>query len=545
MLVRQEAHFVELIERARQLVDGEAACFVIGCPVADVRHPLLDLFSSNAYFPIGYCGSIELRALLEQEHVRALLDLAIQSGQVQSSNHCGIMISNLEVRSLAAVPIEQPAGLLGFFLIANPLLGDFAQGEHRLLNDYRLAIAPAIERTVRDLYLDLLKGLLTSNADGRDPLQIGIANDGQAKSSQDRTFDDSPYFEVIRGKPRRGRDQSGPYVPQLPSWGRDQSGPYASSQRMEGQFDAVKSEFVSMVSHELRAPLTAIKGYAGLLQAYNVPDRLDAPCEAEMTPARRQQYLHVIMEQVDHLEVLIGDLLDISRIESGRLALCFSEVDIAQLCWRVTRLTQDRVDQQQPGKYQIRCDLDADLPLAWADADRVEQVLQNLLDNGLKYSPDGGLIEVSVCIKHVSQPMHSLFSLETRKRELIADDDGQASRILSITVRDYGIGIPMEQRSQLFKPYSRLAHPATAHVPGIGLGLYITSKFIEAMGGEIMLVSREAEGTSISFSLPLADSNTLLLPQTDFISFLASEKSVARARGRPQEYTLLQPSCPM
>ncbi|GEM_PF-700397 len=466
MPVRREARVLGLVEQARQLVDGEAACLMIGCPVMELRHPLLDLFPSTSCFPLSYYGSPELKPLLEQEQVRALFDLAVQSGYIQYSNNYRVAISNLEVRSLVVVPVEQPAGLPGLFLIANPFPGNFSQGEYRLLDEYRQAIAPDLERALRDLYLHRMKEILTSSPDRYESPQAGMANDG-----------------------------------------------------------VVKSEFVSMVSHELRAPLTAIKGYAGLLQAYSVPDHLDTSGQAEMTLERRQHYLHVIMEQVDHLEVIIADLLDISRIESGRLALYFSKVDIAQLCRRVAQLIQDRVDQQQPGKYHIRCDLDPDLPLVWADADRVEQVLQNLLDNALKYSPDGGLIEVLACVKQRPQQQQNRFSWEKELQKFIAGEDKQESRVMHITVRDYGIGIPDELRSQLFKPYSRLARPATAYIPGIGLGLYITSKFVEAMQGEVMLTSRETEGTSITFTLPLADS-TMLLAQTNEIMIPADEKSL-------------------
>jgi len=474
--VRREAHVFELVQQARQLVDAEAAGLVLGCPVPELRHPLLDLLLPHSHVSTGYYGSPELKPLLEQERVRALIDLAVQSGQVHSSNDCGILISNLEVRSLAVVPVEQPAGLLGLFLIVKSLLGAFSQGEHRLLDEYRQATAPDLERAVRDLYLDLMKTLIPGAGRRASP-QIGAT-----------------YSSLVEVTPH-------------------------------GSFDAVKSEFVSMVSHELRAPLTAIKGYAGLLQAYSVPGSFDMHAETEMTPERQQHYLHVIMEQVDHLEVIIADLLDISRIESGRLALRFSNVNIAQLCRRVTRLTQDRVDQQQPGKYHIRCDLDPGLPFVWADADRVEQVLQNLLDNALKYSPDGGLIEVLACVKQKPQQQQSPFSQEARLQEIIAGEERQEPLMMHITVRDYGIGIPDGQHSQLFKPYNRLMHPATASIPGIGLGLYITSKFVEAMQGEISLMSREAEGTSISFTLPLAGA-TMLLPQRNGTLTSAGEKSL-------------------
>ncbi|HJT55127.1 MAG TPA: HAMP domain-containing sensor histidine kinase [Ktedonobacteraceae bacterium] len=455
--MKQEAYLLELVEQVRQLVDGEAACFVIGSSLLELQHPLLDLFPSNSWPSIRCYGATELAVLLEDEGVRALLDLAAQTGRAGSNSRCRISISSIEVHSLAVVPVERPAGLLGFFLIANPLLEGFCQGELRLLNDYCLSIAPALELAIRDLCSEFLYARLVTEDALNHSLQSTSANNGPAHLSQ------------------------------------------------QSEFVSVEGEFVSMVSHELRAPLTAIKGYAGLLQAYAVPTPLDAQGAVEMTPARQQHYLRVIMQQVDHLEVVTADLLDISRIESGRLALRFCEVNIVQLCQRVTRLMQDRVNQQQPGKYRIQCKLDADLPCVWADSDRVEQVLHNLLENAIKYSPDGGLIEVLARIKYGLRHAQGHLLPATKPRALLADP--REAPTMHITVRDYGIGIALQQRSQLFKPYSRLAHSPTMDIPGIGLGLYITSRFVEAMHGEIMLVSREGEGTSISFTLPLAETN--------------------------------------
>src|SRR5260370_16246686 len=112
-----------------------------------------------------------------------------------------------------------------------------------------------------------------------------------------------------------------------------------------------------------------------------------------MTAARERSYLNTIMEQADHLEVLIDDLLNMSHIHAGRLALRFTHVDVSQLCQQVVELAQQRVSQQQPGRYVIRCLLDEGLPLALADPDRERQVLTNFLENAIKYSPEGRTLE--------------------------------------------------------------------------------------------------------------------------------------------------------
>lgn len=257
-----------------------------------------------------------------------------------------------------------------------------------------------------------------------------------------------------------------------------------------------QNAFISMVSHELRVPLTAIKGYAGLLQAFDTSAEPDESSSLGMSAHRRQQYLNVIMEQTSHLEVLIGDVLDISRIQSGRLALHYARVDLARLCRGMAQLMQSRADQQQPGRYRIHCCIEPDLPLAWADADRVQQVLANLVENALKYSPTGGLIEIRASLHPDEQ------CAETA-REQSYSRTRDASHIY-VTVLDHGVGIAQQQQAALFKPFTRLEHPATRHVSGAGLGLYIARRLVEAMHGRLTLQSREGQGTSVTFTLPIA-----------------------------------------
>ncbi len=276
------------------------------------------------------------------------------------------------------------------------------------------------------------------------------------------------------------------------------------------ELDRLKSEFISMVSHELRTPLTAIKGYAGLLQAYSVAGEDHGPKnKVAMTQALQQQYLDIIMEQANHLEVLASDLLDISRIHADRLVLRFVHVDIEVLCQQVATLMQHRVDQEQPGRYYIRSMLEPGLPPAWADADRVQQVLTNLLENAIKYSPDGGLIEIQVYVRHSVQSQDgSSPPLEETLQHEETEDRPEAtlpreSQMMYVIVRDQGIGISADQQSRLFQPFSRVEHPATSHIPGVGLGLYITRKLVAAMGGNVILQSDEEEGTRVTFTLPV------------------------------------------
>ena len=263
-----------------------------------------------------------------------------------------------------------------------------------------------------------------------------------------------------------------------------------------------QSAFLSLISHELRAPLTAIKGYAGLLQAYSIGEEQTE----KMSGAQQLRYLDVIMEQVNHLEVLVGDVLDVSHIQSGRLALRCASVNLGVLCQHVVQLMQCRIEQQQPGQYCILCRIDPELPLVWADVDRVQQVLTNLVENALKYSPGGGLVEVQVCAM-ANCTRNCACMYRTRKYGVLREGPSPEATFVCITVSDQGIGIPQQQQASLFKPFTRLEHPATRDVSGSGLGLYIARKLVEAMHGQVFLHSREGKGTDITFSLPVADAS--------------------------------------
>jgi signal transduction histidine kinase len=235
-----------------------------------------------------------------------------------------------------------------------------------------------------------------------------------------------------------------------------------------------KNEIVSLVGHELRAPLSVIKGYAGLLQMYG-----DASQEQAMTPERQHQCIDAILEQTRFLEVLVNDLLDIPRLQHGKLALRPALVDVGALCRQITQSGQLRADQQEPGKHQLVCHLDRDLPPLQVDADRLRQVLLNTVENAIKYSPQGGRIE-----------------LAARCTRVRAGQCGPAQ--IWISIRDQGIGIPRQHIARLFQPFERLERSATSHVSGFGLGLYIARSLVEAMGGTLNIHSCEGSGTDVT-----------------------------------------------
>jgi excisionase family DNA binding protein len=225
----------------------------------------------------------------------------------------------------------------------------------------------------------------------------------------------------------------------------------------------VRDEFLSIAAHELKTPLTSLMGHAQLIQR-----RIERTRTSE--PERVVPGLRAIAGQATKLSRLINQLLDISRLEAGRLRLERQPADLASLVEQVVAGARVRID-----RHTIALDLPPSLPIE-ADALRLEQVLTNLLDNAVKYSPDGGAIEVIV-----SQP-------EAAAAEL--------------SVRDHGLGIPPEMRGRIFERYYQ-AHDK-GHMSGLGLGLYISRQIVELHGGTIHAEFPSDGGTRFAVRLPVA-----------------------------------------
>jgi len=473
-----ETHFYDLTCQVRDLIGCGTVNLLIGCPEPELRHPLLDLFPNNSYRYMGCDGMAGIDLLLVDERVCALCDLAVQSGQVQSANHVWLHFGDMPIQSIAAAPLERPGGVLGLFLLTDPHAGTFSHGEYLLLSSYLTTAAKSVEEVLRKLHDELLHFYL-ARASNDEPLELKVALVHLELQLETRSHGFSYADQPAEKRPEA--DEKAAAV----------GGVIVATGEEPGD------EFISIISHELRIPLASIKGYAGLLQAYGTAEN----AVQEMTPARQQSFLNTIMEQADHLEVLIDDLLNMSHIHAGRLALRFTHVDLSQLCQQVVELAQHRVNLQQPGRYIMRCLLDEGLPLALADPDRVRQLLTNLLENAIKYSPEGGTIEVLAHTAHISPPASYHSSAEFELGE--EAEQPQGPPMLRVTVRDQGIGIAREQLTLLFKPFSRLEQAGADRIPGAGLGLYIARKLVEAMNGSITLYSSLGEGTNVTFTLPV------------------------------------------
>jgi signal transduction histidine kinase len=222
----------------------------------------------------------------------------------------------------------------------------------------------------------------------------------------------------------------------------------------------LKTEFVSMVSHELRTPLTSIQGYAELL------------LEDERIVGEERESLTIVRKNADRLLGLINDLLDLSRIEAGRVDLHRTSLDLARLISEVARSLRPLIEAK---RQRLKLDLGDALPAVWADANRVTQILTNLISNAHKYTLVDGSITVAA-----------------------RRDDG----FVRVDVSDTGIGLSPEDQAQLFTRFFRAHERSPQAGGGTGLGLVISRLLVELHGGRITVSSAPGQGSTFSFSLP-------------------------------------------
>ena len=224
--------------------------------------------------------------------------------------------------------------------------------------------------------------------------------------------------------------------------------------------EQLRSTFLSVVSHELQTPIAIIKGYASTLA------REDAHWDA----AALRERLHAIEEEADRLNHLVGNVLYVSRIQAGGLTMERGELDLSEMTRSVVR----RFHARSPDR-KISARFPAETPLVYADRGRIEEVLLNLLDNAVKYSPRGQDIRV---------------------RGQVADDE------VIVSVTDAGQGIPLREQERIFERFQQLDNTASRRTPGTGLGLYICRAIVEAHGGRIWVQSELGVGSTFYFSLP-------------------------------------------
>jgi signal transduction histidine kinase len=233
-----------------------------------------------------------------------------------------------------------------------------------------------------------------------------------------------------------------------------------------------KTEFVSFVSHELRQPMTSMRGYVDLLIKGRV---------GELSEDQRS-FLETIQSNVDRMNALVSDLLDMSRIESNRIQLKIGKVSIEKVVEEALRTTRRQIEAK---RQVLEVDVHRDLPLVRGDQGRLVQILTNLIANAHKYTPEEGLIAI--------------------RAQRWSDRQGTDRRdgFVLCSVTDTGIGITPEDQKRLFTKYFRADHPDVRSVPGTGLGLVITKSLVELQGGEIWLESEVDKGSTFSFTIPV------------------------------------------
>ena len=233
----------------------------------------------------------------------------------------------------------------------------------------------------------------------------------------------------------------------------------------EKELEEAKDNFLSTVSHELRSPLFSIRGFLELILSDKVPD-------AE----KRKHFLTMAYEQSKHLNNLVDDLLDLSRMETGRLEIKIGAVSMHDVIDRVAKRLGNGAKEKG---IDLQVSLPSRLPNVQGDAERLEQVVTNLVDNGIKFTPQGGEVAIKACVK---------------------DED------LMVQVIDTGIGIPADVLPNLFQRFYQVDGSATREAGGTGLGLHIAKQIVEGHGGRIWAKSTLGRGSTFSFTIPISPS---------------------------------------
>jgi signal transduction histidine kinase len=226
------------------------------------------------------------------------------------------------------------------------------------------------------------------------------------------------------------------------------------------RLSALRADFVSLVSHELRAPMASVVGSAQTLQLR----------WRELQPEQRESFLALIGSETERLAALVGDVLDTSRIEAGTFSYRFDDIDIGEV-------VRDSVAGAGIGQDEVvvTADVGEGIPRVRGDGDRLRQVLTNLIDNAVKYSPSGQ--QVSVVAYR------------------------QDSRVY-VEVMDRGPGVPPEQQRLIFEKFGRASSPGSPGKPGTGLGLFIARSIAEAHGGTLDVLVTGQAGATFRLTLP-------------------------------------------
>ncbi len=253
-----------------------------------------------------------------------------------------------------------------------------------------------------------------------------------------------------------------------------------------------KSQFLAGMSHELRTPLNAIIGFSEVL--------LD-PNMGPLPPEEQQEFLTNILTSGKHLLRLINDVLDLSKIEAGKMELQPEAVSLPDTVEGVLGTVKTLAAKKQ---IRVVSDVAADLPPAWADPPRLKQILFNLLSNAIKFTPAGGHVTVKAqrvdrSSGHTVDPGRPVDSSTPRPLD-------RGTELIEVAVADTGIGIPPEDLGRIFEEFEQVSDPTRPRQEGTGLGLALVKKLVEMHGGSIRVESTPGKGSTFTFTIPTGES---------------------------------------
>ncbi len=249
------------------------------------------------------------------------------------------------------------------------------------------------------------------------------------------------------------------------------------------KLEKLKSEFVSIVSHELRTPLTPINNSLEIVLSG----------QAGVISKDAQNFILMAKRNIQRLSGIIEDLLDLSRIQAGKLDFKYKIVDIAP---SVELLQKTFLQVASEKNIKINLDIEEKLPEIYADTRRIEQILTNLVSNSIKFTPQDGTIKVSA---------HTVDADEINFSDLIMPYIKPNGKYIKITVEDTGIGIKKEDIPKIFDKFSQIESSLNRNACGVGLGLTITKQLVDSHLGAIWVESEEAQGSKFNVILPLVD----------------------------------------
>jgi signal transduction histidine kinase len=436
-----------------------------GLPFVEDDQNLLTAFAGQAAVAIE---NARLLALTDQELARSVEELQVMGRIVRELN------ASLEVDRAMRITLEwairqsnAEAGLIGM-LEEDHLRIMAQQGYEEILNEQSSASLPLEYPAVQSV------------------IQTGQASQVSLLNDEERGIMPSAHTQMIIPIRREAAviglillESSSDSQGNLAFLNRlsDNAAIAISNAQLYGEVqraNEAKSEFVSFVAHELKNPMTSIKGYTELLAAGSVGEINEM----------QTNFLGTIRSNVERMSTLVSDLNDNAKIEAGRLRLDYRPADVREIVEEVIRSTRRQVEDK---RQKIELQIPSQLPLVWADRTRVAQVLINLISNAYKYTPEGGKMVIGA-----------------KATDNQWDPEG-AKRVVHLWVRDNGIGISFEDQARIFQRFFRSDDTKAREVPGTGLGLNITKSLVEMQGGRIWFDSEYRKGTTFHFTVPVSE----------------------------------------